>query len=571
MAENLTQHFALPLPSPGHELVEDVQRLRDALTLIDLLLDDRPTKSGVMAEISRVIGTAPDALNALNELASAINNDPSFAATIAQQLSEKVGRLSPELLGTPTTTTPESGNNSKRIANAEFVQGEIAYASSVLTATLKALMNGGVEGNLSVKGNNKALVFDYFGDGARTMQMWQGSGYGANLSVGLALQADGSLKKTHTTAATLNIGADGTLNLRVDTTTAVGAAPAWTAILSVSATGEVTSPVRFSAPAFGSSDGKQAILFDATLKRPVMEVQGFRFDFMGGHLLCINKGRQIYGGESGTAGTFVVPAGVYFIFVKMWGAGGGGGAYGSWRQGSRGGAGGYSHGLIPVVPGETITYRVGQRGYARWGANKAYPDGGGASLSGGDNQYAATGGGSTSIHVPSLGGWVMFAGGGGGGGCVNGYACNNGGAGGGLAGESALLNHYNGSNNGRGGSQTAGGAGGTGAGGNGANGAYMQGGTFQATNCYGGGGGGGYYGGGAGGYNNSNSMGAGGGGSGYVHPNIIMGMTIGGSGATPGMAGDPDLSAANGGGAWPCAIGGDEDGQGGSGLLAIYY
>jgi hypothetical protein len=284
---------------------------------------------------------------------------------------------------------------------------------------------------------------------------------------------------------------------------------------------------------------------------------------------------------NGTTSTLVIPATVTSILVKMWGAGGGGGGYGGWRQGSLGGAGGYSHAIVPVVPGETITIRPGAGGGPQPSNTKAFPDGGGASLSGGDNQYAASGGGSSSIQVPSISAsFCLYAGGGGGGGSVNGYAVNSGGAGGGLTGYAGSRTSYSapgGANNsdgnnhmGGGGSQTAGGSAGVGAQSTGQAGSLGQGGTHQNANCYGGGGGGGYYGGGSGAYGNNSSMGGGGGGSGYVNPALIMGVTQSGNGRVPGNAGDPDLSM-NSSQTIQFAIGGEEAGYGGLGLVVIYY
>jgi hypothetical protein len=47
------------------------------------------TKAEVSAQISAVIGAAPGQLDTLNELASALGNDPSFAATMTAQLAGK--------------------------------------------------------------------------------------------------------------------------------------------------------------------------------------------------------------------------------------------------------------------------------------------------------------------------------------------------------------------------------------------------------------------------------------------------------------------------------------------------
>lgn len=48
------------------------------------------TASDVNAIIETVIGTAPEALDTLKELADALGNDPNFAATITEELAKKV-------------------------------------------------------------------------------------------------------------------------------------------------------------------------------------------------------------------------------------------------------------------------------------------------------------------------------------------------------------------------------------------------------------------------------------------------------------------------------------------------
>ena len=321
-----------------------------------------------------------------------------------------------------------------------------------------------------------------------------------------------------------------------------------------------------------SSNGNVAYKLDTTTyKRHLFTVNGFDFKNDNGILTPVNKTNYttVY---SGANASVVVPAGVTAIFVKMWGAGGGGGSYGGWRQGSFGGAGGFSHGIIQVVPAETIILRVGGRGVARPGTALSWPDGGGAcTSSGGDNQYAASAGGSSSIYVPSQAAYVMYAGGGGGGGSVNGWSRNDGGAGGGLIGEMGTKNSYNtdGVDSGKGGTQSAGGAGATSTYSSGQAGSLGQGGSHSFSSCYGGGGGGGYYGGGAGGYTNgASSMGGGGGGSGRIHSSVLMGQTYTGTYHTPPFYYDPDLAYTS---TDRYARGAEESNYGGHGLIVLYY
>ena len=48
------------------------------------------TSSQVEAKIKAVVGTAPEALDTLKEIADSLNNDPDFAGTITTQLAGKV-------------------------------------------------------------------------------------------------------------------------------------------------------------------------------------------------------------------------------------------------------------------------------------------------------------------------------------------------------------------------------------------------------------------------------------------------------------------------------------------------
>ena len=225
------------------------------------------------------------------------------------------------------------------------------------------------------------------------------------------------------------------------------------------------------------------------------------------------------------------------IFVKMWGAGGGGASYSS---PTRGGASGYSEGQLDLDPGD-YTLIIG-RGGEGGGYNNVtgtalggYPDGGNSDIP--YNGYATGGGGGGSTRFgPNVAAaninsgstvYYLIAGGGGAGADYGGYATTGsergegGGADGGDGGWYYPADTSNGP--GKGGSQTAGGAGGSG----GRQGGGDAGGKYAGGNAGGGGGGGGYYGGGGGtGYYTQ-----GGGGSGYVAASVVNGQTIrGGTG-----------------------------------------
>lgn len=104
-----------------------------------------------------------------------------------------------------------------------------------------------------------------------------------------------------------------------------------------------------------------------------------------------------------TAGTFsfVVPDGVYWIFGRLWGAGGGGGGSGTsgTESGGAGGAGGgYCEGWFPVTPGQSIPITVGAGGAGGVAGSGGNGTNGGASSIG---SLATAAGGSYGVGVTS--------------------------------------------------------------------------------------------------------------------------------------------------------------------------
>lgn len=241
-----------------------------------------------------------------------------------------------------------------------------------------------------------------------------------------------------------------------------------------------------------------------------------------------------------TSQDITIPAGIFFMEVKLWGAGGEENTifYPSRPKGGLGGGGGYARWEGAVTPGEVYNLSVGAVGAG--GAS-------GAGFGGG------RGGGMSVLSLKSGSNFIVkaIAGGGGGAGEIGSFSGVGNGHGGG-----AEQNGFTGGTSGPGqrGFGGTGGAGGTGGlpgiagtnvpsltvtsigslGGNGGNGGP------SSWSSSGGGGGDGYGGGGGGGNNSSSSKqmsGAGGGGGGNYTEN---GETSPGSGTTPGNASDPD-------------------------------
>ncbi|WP_206109385.1 pyocin knob domain-containing protein [Paenibacillus apii] len=65
------------------------------------------TKTETDQRIQTVVGAAPAALDTLKEIGDALNNDPSFAATMTTQLSNKVDKVAGKQLSTEDYTTTE--------------------------------------------------------------------------------------------------------------------------------------------------------------------------------------------------------------------------------------------------------------------------------------------------------------------------------------------------------------------------------------------------------------------------------------------------------------------------------
>lgn len=243
---------------------------------------------------------------------------------------------------------------------------------------------------------------------------------------------------------------------------------------------------------------------------------------------------------TGATQTWVVPAGVTSLVVRMWGGAGGGAE----PTNSIGGGAGYTYGALSVTPGETLTIYVAQGGHAAPAAS--------------GQRYGAGGGGSTAI----LRGATLLAEAGGGGGGQS----SRGGAGGGASGQAAETN-VNTVTPAGGGTQVGPGTAGIGGRQNGFPGSGHNGGNGWAVSYYapaafgyglggrggfdsgdagGSGGGGGYYGGGGGGKAAAGCPGAGG--SGWTGA-LTGATTETGNYATPGGSTDPLRAGAGEGGA----------------------
>uniref|UniRef100_UPI0035A238EB tail fiber protein n=3 Tax=Pseudomonas faucium TaxID=2740518 RepID=UPI0035A238EB len=84
------------------------------------------TTAFVQAAISTLVASAPGALDTLNELATALGNDPNFATTMTNSLAAKAPLASPGLTGVPTAPTAAVGTSNSQVATTAFVRASMA-------------------------------------------------------------------------------------------------------------------------------------------------------------------------------------------------------------------------------------------------------------------------------------------------------------------------------------------------------------------------------------------------------------------------------------------------------------
>lgn len=97
------------------------------------------TAAFVQAAVTALIGGAPGALDTLKELADAINDDSSFAATITTALGLKAPLASPALTGTPTAPTAAVDTNTTQLATTAMVLAQAASATPLIAAAAAAV------------------------------------------------------------------------------------------------------------------------------------------------------------------------------------------------------------------------------------------------------------------------------------------------------------------------------------------------------------------------------------------------------------------------------------------------
>ena len=119
------------------------------------------TETYVDNKVSGLINSAPEALDTLNELATALGNDPNFATTIATQIGGKVDKINGKGLSTIDYTTAEKNKLASIDESAEVNQNAF---SNVIIGTTTIAADNKTDSLTFVAGNNVTLTPDAAND-----------------------------------------------------------------------------------------------------------------------------------------------------------------------------------------------------------------------------------------------------------------------------------------------------------------------------------------------------------------------------------------------------------------------
>lgn len=103
MIDNVTTNFSWQIPDASNPLSYDVLKVISTLNAIDAAVFARPTTSVVDGKIStaiaNLVASSPATLDTLNELATALGNDPNFATTMTSSLAAKLAKSGDTMTG----------------------------------------------------------------------------------------------------------------------------------------------------------------------------------------------------------------------------------------------------------------------------------------------------------------------------------------------------------------------------------------------------------------------------------------------------------------------------------------
>jgi len=155
---------------PDSQIPASIARDTEISSAISAEVTNRNT--AISTAISNLVDTAPDALNTLNELAAAINDDASYAATVTTALGTKITASSTDTLSNKTinltsnTLTGTKAQFNAAITDADFVtlSGTEELTNKTLNSPIINQPSGLVKGDVGLANvdntsdNTKALI-----------------------------------------------------------------------------------------------------------------------------------------------------------------------------------------------------------------------------------------------------------------------------------------------------------------------------------------------------------------------------------------------------------------------------
>jgi len=155
---------------PDSQIPASIARDTEISSAISAEVTNRNT--AISTAISNLVDTAPDALNTLNELAAAINDDASYAATVTTALGTKITASSTDTLSNKTidltsnTLTGTKAQFNAAITDADFVtlSGTEELTNKTLSSPTINQPSGLVKGDVGLANvdntsdNTKALI-----------------------------------------------------------------------------------------------------------------------------------------------------------------------------------------------------------------------------------------------------------------------------------------------------------------------------------------------------------------------------------------------------------------------------
>lgn len=121
------------------EKTKELEDIKADKTYVDIELNKKYNKSEVYTKsetdsrIQEVVGTAPEALDTLKEIADSLNNDADFAGTMTKQLSSKVDKIEGKQLSTEDYTTKEKSKLAGIQERANNYVHPISHSATIIT------------------------------------------------------------------------------------------------------------------------------------------------------------------------------------------------------------------------------------------------------------------------------------------------------------------------------------------------------------------------------------------------------------------------------------------------------